>query len=126
MRFDVGASEFEIVKKLVLERHINVPERRSLPEGKAKGSLIFQVIEDTIREKGRYPFHIKPGEPYQGGIIERLGLDEYIVHWQAEVSLSRFATVKKEYFSSLQIAMQSFVEKEWPDGIDAVAIDWSK
>ena len=119
-------SEYEIVKELVLYQHISVPDRRLLPDGKVKSSLVYKVIEETVQEAGCFPSRIKPGEPYAGGIIERIGSDEYIIHWQAEVGLARFATVKKEHFTSLRKAIQSFAKKEWPKDIDGVVIDWWK
>jgi hypothetical protein len=118
-------AEYEIVKKLVLYQHISVPDRCSLPDGKAKSSLVYKVIEETVQQAGRFPSRIKPGEPYDGGIIERIGSDEYIIHWQAEISLARFATVKKAHYNSLRKAVQMFAKKEWPKDIDGVAIDWS-
>jgi hypothetical protein len=38
-------TEQELIHKLATKWHLSVPERRLLPHGKLKASLIFQVIE---------------------------------------------------------------------------------
>jgi hypothetical protein len=57
--------------------------------------LVYKVIEEVVQGVGHFPAGIKPGEPYDGGILERTGPGEFIIHWQAEVGLARFATVKR-------------------------------
>lgn len=117
-------SERELVAKLVRDQHLSVPERNSLPDGKARGSLVRETVEQIVEQVGHFPPHAKSGSAYDGGILEEVGEGDYVIHWQAEVGLYRFATISKDRFLSLRAAARSFCRREWPVDIDGVPIDW--
>src|SRR5207248_2919828 len=63
-------SESELIRKLVTKWHLSVPERATLPDRRAKASLICSVIADILRDRGWYPQDWRPEMQYDGGIIE--------------------------------------------------------
>jgi hypothetical protein len=50
---DAVADEKQLVRKLVFTGHISVPERKALPGGTAKASLIRSVVGEALRSGRR-------------------------------------------------------------------------
>src|SRR6476620_7972107 len=46
---DTVPTEKELIRKLVFTGHLNIHERKLLPDRTAKGSLIYSVIEEALR-----------------------------------------------------------------------------
>lgn len=112
----------EIVDQLVEHRHVDVPARRALPEGRAPLSLVVEAIIQIVSTGGSYPRNVRPGEAYEGGILVH-GQSGYEIHWQAEVGFGRFETLRVDRYSSLQEAARAFALREWPHGIDGIPFD---
>jgi hypothetical protein len=64
-------TELEIVSKLVERSHINVPERRALPDGAARFSLIRDAIASHLNEPAWFPPDRRPESDFDGAVIER-------------------------------------------------------
>ena len=49
-----------LVRKLVEQLHLSVPERRTLPGGFARLSLVVDAIGAIVRESGSFPANAQP------------------------------------------------------------------
>jgi len=116
--------EKDLVRKLVTSWHLSVPERRALPNGKARGSLIYSAIEEVLKCEGWFPPDWRPNGFFNGVLIEYKSDGTCRLHVQAEVAYLQFegGVVEK---CSLQEAVKSFVHKVVGADIDGVPIDWS-
>lgn len=119
---DSDESETGIVRRLVQHLHIDVPARRSLPDGRAALTLVVQAIVEIVSKAGSYPEGLRASDAYSGGILVQ-GEGGYEIHWRAEVGLARYATTGVSRYSSLQDAARAYALREWPDGIDGVPFD---
>jgi len=60
--------ERTLVLKLVTTWHLNVPERRALPGGKARASLVIAAIQEALKSEDGFP---PDGDP----MTASMGLD---------------------------------------------------
>jgi hypothetical protein len=63
---DHSSEEKELIRKLAATWHLNVPERRALPGGRAKASLLLDAIEEELCSGGWYPPDGKPEDDFRG------------------------------------------------------------
>lgn len=117
-------TEQQLIRKLVLEGHLSVPQRKSLPAGAARASVLRSEIAAILREEGQVPPSLREAEPFDGAILERLRDGKLRLLRKAEVSLSHYEVVRDEEFSSLAEAVDAFLRAQWPHDIDGVVIDW--
>lgn len=60
-------SESELIAKLVAQWHLDAHERKALPAGEAKGSLVVAEIERSVEHGGRYPTSWRLEAGFDGG-----------------------------------------------------------
>lgn len=120
-----AVDETELVRKLAISWHLSVPERRALPGGKAKASLVFAAIEESLTENGWFPPSWRPDQAFEGGVIEQLPDGKFQIHWKAEVGLYRYELLSVQKCGSMRDAVTTFVRRFFGSSIDAVPIDWS-
>jgi hypothetical protein len=118
--------ETALVRMLVATWHLNVPERRALPEGKAKASLVLGFIELELRAHGWFPPTWRPEVEFNGGLIELRPDGTCRIHWKAEVSMARCETVAIEEHETVRDAVLAFARQSYGDDIDGVPIDWGR
>jgi hypothetical protein len=118
------SAEYEIVRRLVWNQHLNVLERKLLPDERARGSLVIRAIIESVHSSGHYPPQRRETDDYSGGILCQKE-DGYEIHWKAEIAYLRYATIKVERFASLEDAAQAYGKKEFFAQIDGVMIDWT-
>jgi hypothetical protein len=116
---DARPDEAELIDTLVRRKHLSVPGRRALPDGKAKGNLILDAIERIVCAEGSLGL-------IDGGLnasLERLPGGACRVSWEAEVGMMRFEIVRVVDFPSPRMAAAAVMmsQKE----IDGVAIEWN-
>lgn len=121
---EVG-DESELIHKLVMRWHLSVPERRALPRGSAKASLVCAALEEAVRADGWFPTQWRPEEPFAGGLIEYRPDSSCRIYWKSEVGLHRFAVDAVEDYRSLREAIPAFVRGFFGNDIDGVPIDWN-
>jgi hypothetical protein len=94
---DGSLDERALVLKLVERWHLSVPERRSLPGGRAKRSLVLAAIERLVRDHGAAT--VRAEGPFvelrrvEGGACE--------VTWSDETSLSKWEILKRARFPTI-------------------------
>jgi hypothetical protein len=113
--------ERTLVRKLVERLHLSVVERRSLPAGRARLSLVVDSVVAVVRETGCFPANADPDGAFDGAMIVA-DRDGYAVHWRYEIGVGRYGTTRVERFTKVRDAALA-VARSWDQGIDGVPID---
>lgn len=92
-------NEREILIKLITTGHINMPERHQLPGGKAKASILIDIIVEQLNIHDNYPSGIKLSDDFSGALIIKKTENQFIVYLKAEISLYCFGLVKEENYT---------------------------
>ena len=122
---ELPLTERELVEKLVVKGHLNVPERRQLPAGLAKASLVREAILGKLWSTGWFPPDWRPEMQYHGGLIERLAGGACRLHWKYEIGIERYGS-HTEQFPSAAAAAEAWLRHTYGgDDIDGVPIDWT-
>jgi hypothetical protein len=118
-------AEESLVRKLVTTWHLNVPERRALPGGKARVSIVIAVIQGALESEGWFPAGCRPDDEFNGGLIEVRAGGSCRIYWDAEVSMCRCERVSVDECRSTRDAVAAYVTKSWGGNIDGVPLDWT-
>jgi hypothetical protein len=123
---DLLANEKELIRKQVFAGHLNVPERKTLPEQKAKASLISSVIEEALQSRGWFRAWWLPDDSMVGCEIEYRGDSSGRISWRYSGIESDRAGIREyggagEAAGALVRELRQFVG----DDIDGVLIDWT-
>jgi hypothetical protein len=113
--------ERALVRRLVERLHLSVPERRALPGGRARLSLVVDAIGAIVRESGSFPANADPEGPFHGAMVLMMGKG-FAVHWRYEVGVGRYDTARAQNFKRLEDAAAA-AARSWEGGIDGVPID---
>lgn len=117
-------TEQELCRKLLLTFHLSVPERRSLPGGKARFSILVAIVKEMLDETGWFPRPIVRGEDIgEAAVIEACGLG-FLVHTQHEVSMARFGPIVSRRYWTLRGAVRAYLRLYGRGEIDGVPIRW--
>ena len=117
-------SEHELCAKLLTKLHLSVPERQALPAGRARFSVVREVVAETLRETGWFPYPLNPARGIgDGALIEARGEDFY-VHEQHEVGVGRYSAIRATRAPNLERAIRAYIEASRGSPIDGVPIDW--
>lgn len=122
---DVEADEKELVRKLVVTGHLNVPERRALPDRKVKASLIYSVLEEALVSGEWFHAWWLPDDSMIGCVIKYRGEGPRRVRWTYSGIEGGRGQVR-EFLSRRQTAETLAREARpfWGNSIDGVPIDW--
>jgi hypothetical protein len=118
-------SERDLIHKLAVDWHLNVPERKKLPGGQAKVSLIVDAIEEIVNDCGCYPAGWRLDDDFSGAWIERQADGSCVVYFKAEYAMCRTAVVRKVNCASARAAAEFLLCEEYGDDIDGVPLDWN-
>ncbi|HEV8004183.1 MAG TPA: hypothetical protein VGP63_30240 [Planctomycetaceae bacterium] len=121
---DPPTDERELIRKLVDTCHLNVPERRGLPGGRAKASLILDAIEETLRTGGWFPSGVRPEDDYAGGLIELSPEGQCRIYWKSEFSFLRYELDAVGNFETPREAARTLARAVFGEQIDGITIDW--
>ena len=113
--------ERALVRKLVEDMHLSVPERHSLPGGRARLSFVVDSISAVIRETGSFPAKADPHGAFHGAMAVTEG-ETFAVHYRYEVGMMRHATLRVERFARIEDAAMA-VARSWGAEIDGIPID---
>ena len=111
----------ELIKKLVLNLHVNVAERQFL--GTLHEGEIAEVIRTILGERGAFPMPRQDGLVYEGAVITTdTGLTE--VTWERSHPLNPTVLAERRWqrFTDLDSVIRAYIDSEWPQGIDGIAI----
>jgi hypothetical protein len=88
-------SEIELAAKLLETRHLSVPERRSLPNGRVALSALIVAARNALGERRFLPSALQPNLDFDGVVLERDG-DAYLIHRKHEIGVGRFSNLLTE------------------------------
>jgi hypothetical protein len=119
------AGESELIRKLVFTGHLNVPERRALPDRKAKASLLHSVIEQALQSAEWFRAWWLPDDSMSGCDIKYRGDGATRVCWTySGVEGERSGIREYDSFRQAAEALVQEARQSWTNGIDGVPIDW--
>jgi hypothetical protein len=122
---EVPQNEGSLIYKLATTWHLNVPERRALPGGVARGNLVIAAIQQVVESEGWFPAHWRPHELFDGGLIELREDGSCRIYWKTEVSYSHYDLTSVQDFGSARDAAEAFAKKFFGESIDGIPLDWS-
>ena len=117
-------SEQDLCRKLLAEHHLSVPERRALPEGRARFSVLVAAVRETLSQTGWFPSRLRPGQEIGEGVVLELRDGALWVHEQHEVGVMRYSAIRSFRATGVAEAVRAYVEANGGGPIDGVAIDW--
>lgn len=120
-----SSSERDLIRKLVVEWHLSVPERKTLPDGRAKVSLILDAMEEIVKGAGCYPAGWRLEDDFSGAWIERQPDGSCIVYFKAEYAMCRTAVIRQVHCASPRAAAEVLLHEDYGDDIDGVPLDWN-
>jgi hypothetical protein len=122
---DAVADEKELIRKLVFTGHLNVPERRALPDRKAKASLIYSVIEEALESGEWFWAWWLPDDSMIGCQIKYRGDGPTRVCWTySGIEGERSGVTDYNSYRGAAEALAREARQFWGKGIDGVPIDW--
>ncbi|MEM9998565.1 MAG: hypothetical protein AAF809_12765 [Bacteroidota bacterium] len=125
MSFGVKSpGELALCQKLLDTGHLNVPERRALPDGRARFSVLVAAAEAILHADGWLPRPETRSLDFMGVRLEARG-EQICLHEQYEVGVARFGPVHTRVMPSLTEAVRAYVEVLGPHHIDGVPIDYT-
>ena len=120
----MGRSEEDLGRKLLVKLHLSVPERRELPGGRARFSVLVAVVQRALSDSGWFPFPLVPGRDIGEGAILEARNGEFWVHEQHEVGVMRYSPISSFRVSDIAGAVRAYIKANGGVPIDGVPIDW--
>ena len=119
-------SEQDLCRKLIVTSHLSVSERGALPHGRARFSVIRQLILESLESEGWFPQRIEPGRDIGEGAVLESRTRGFWLHEQHEAGIGRFGPIQSREVSSVDEAVRLFIiaHHGWNPTIDGVSIDW--
>ena len=119
-------SEKDLCRKLIVTSHLSVSERETLPGGRARFSVIRQLILESLESEGWFPQRIEPGRDIGEGAVLESRTSGFWLHEQHEAGGARFGPIQSREVSSVDEAARLFMVAchGWNPTIDGVSIDW--
>ena len=118
-------TERQLALKLLTTYHLNLPERQSLPNGRARFSVLVEAVEQALNGSPWFPRSPESeGLLGDGAVIELRG-DEYWIHESHEIGLSRYSPVRVYRAKNLADAVRRYIHAMGGHtNIDGVEIEW--
>jgi hypothetical protein len=117
-------TEADLIRKLLSTLHLSVVERRALPEGRARLSILVAVLEDALADSGWFPFEPGHGNDVGDGAVVQLHRGQIWVHEQHEVGVGRYGAVRSFRVANARDAIRAYITAHGGDPIDGVSVDW--
>ena len=109
-------------RKLLATLHLSVPERRSLPLGVARMSVLVTVVSDELNRTGWFPRKPSSDCPIgDGAVIEAVG-NAVRVHEQHEIGVMRFGSVRVRVVADVREAVEAYLVANGGDPVDGVSV----
>lgn len=111
-----------LLRKLVIDRHLNVAERRVVVP--VRRQEVAAILRSILRADSVFPAAGREGIAYEGATIGRISSG-------VQITLSRndpvhpqvIADRRVEHYDDLDTAIEAFIDWEWSEGIDGVLIE---
>ena len=125
-KWDEIKDEKELLLKLFETDHLNVPERRKLPNGKVRESIARELISDLLKEHGWFPGDKQKPIDDAGGDYLQLELvsdNKTVLHHNYEDTYLKFKHHTTEY-ESIDELITTYLKIKEKEGLDGLVIDW--
>ncbi len=122
----MASSERDLCRKLIVSSHLSVPEREALPRGRARFSVIRELIRESLETDGWFPEPMEPGRDIGEGAVLESREGHLWLHEQHEASVGRFGPIQSREVASVDEGVRLFISAchGWNPTIDGVSIDW--
>ncbi len=117
-------TEQDLCRKLLAKHHLNVPERRALPNGTARFSVFITVVQQALAESGWFPRRLEAGRDLGDGAVLESRDGELWVHEQHECGVMRLSPIYSYRVTTIAEAVRAYVHATTGSPIDGVAVDW--
>ena len=115
-----------LARKLAAEWHLNVADRRLVPNTGLPASALLAAIAETLATGSTYPPGWPPDEPAYDGAVITSSDSGYTVYERHEIGMMRFSAAAITPVASLAEAVQLFLQATFRgDVMDGIQIDWS-
>ena len=117
-----------LVEKLVVSLHLNVPERQMLGSDCVSVEEVAAVVKRLFEQVGHFPPIARlwqPGELcFEGFFLVERPDGKIQMAWQRSnpIDPKQLAEQSSSEFSDPDEAILAFIESEWPEGIDGIAL----
>ena len=113
----------EILKELIIKRHLNTSKRRYFSNGLYKNDVI-ECIVDIIKEKERYPeIDIIESDPIYDGCIITKSNEHIFIKEYREYSIGLYKEIFSKEYNNYYHGVEDFINREFPDmSIDGISI----
>jgi hypothetical protein len=120
----MSEEEYALAEKFAHDWHLNVAERKMLAGKPLSGAKLADCIARILEAKGVYPPDWTLDTGFDGGLIQRIGPQEFKVTWKAEVGMCRFEVVGTDLFRSAREACLAYGSRFFGKEFDGIPIDW--
>ncbi|CAN5597309.1 hypothetical protein BH10PLA2_BH10PLA2_32040 [soil metagenome] len=116
--------EEEVVGKLAVDWHLNVPDRRKLPNGRVQASLLLDAIERELHANTSYPRGLTPDTDFSGGLVLMSPQGNCRILWKTQISTSQFEANWSTEEQTPRDAAETLIRSLFGAEIDGIPIDW--
>jgi len=111
----------ELIRKLVLNLHVNVIERQIL--GILHEEEVTEAIRAILDEQGAFPRRRYGPSVYEGAVITTdNGQPEVTWERPSPLNPTVVADQRRQTFANMDAAIRAYIDSEWPRGIDGIVI----
>lgn len=111
-----------LLRKLVVDRHLNVAERRVVVPVRRQD--VVAILRSILRAESVFPAEGHEGIAYEGATIGRISSGVQItLNRNDPVHPQVVACRRVEHYDDLDTAIEAFIDREWSEGIDGVLIE---
>lgn len=118
--------ERELVQEFVTKWHLNVADRKAIPNGGLAGTVVIEEICAVVAEIGRYPIGWHPDADFAGGLVVRVDASHFRIYWKIEIGLSQFTLREVKEYESSHKAVREYAVQFFGASFDGIKIDWSR
>jgi hypothetical protein len=115
----------ELCLKLLETLHLNVPERRSLPDKGAPFSEMVVGVEQRLARDHWFPIQLRTGTIIGQRATIELRDGKIWVHEQWEVGVGGFSEIQSYRVHSVSEAVRKLIKAVGGPPLDGITVDWS-
>lgn len=122
---DNRSHEKILTEKLLTKFHLNNIERKELPDGKVKFSMIVTVIKEILSESGWFPKDWRLDMSFCGGLLEIISENKVNFYHKEEIALNKYKVIEVKKNLKIEKATYKFLKTTFGSQIDGIEIDFN-
>src|ERR1700730_17527736 len=121
----------DLLEKLVISLHLNVPERQILGVESVSVEEIAAIVKRLLETNGVFPPNAKPWQPgetvFEGFFLVKQPRGKVRLAWQRHHPINPYVLADQgsSDFDNVDEAISTFMRKEWSNGIDGIGLAFS-